>query len=129
MNWWEELRLSWEEPATWAEQLRDQIRARIQQGRLKPGQRLPSVRELARALNVHFNTVARAYRLLAREGWIRMRPGRGAFVAGTPPETWAQEALQDMARRFVEQALWLGFGEAEIRQALEEALRERVGAS
>lgn len=123
---WKELHLSWNDPRPWAEQLRDQIRLWIQQGRLKPGERLPPVRQLARWLGVNFNTVARAYRLLAQEGWVRLRHGRGAYVQ-PPPEAdhsqaWRQEALEHLARHFVQQASWLGFSPEEILQAVDRAL-------
>jgi len=106
-------------------QLRDALREAIQRGELRPGEQLPPVRELAQRLGVHFSTVARAYRLLAREGWIRQRRGRGTFVVGPRPDSWAQEALEDLAWRFVQQAAWLGFGPDAIRQALEQALARR----
>ena len=41
---------------------------------------MPTVRQLADRLEVHFNTVARAYRQLEKEGWLSTRPGRGTFV-------------------------------------------------
>ncbi len=123
MRWTERIHLSWQSPQTWAEQLRDQIRTLIQSGHLQPGDRLPPVRTLAQELGVHFNTVARAYRLLAREGWIALRRGRGAYVQGSREEPWAREALQDLAERFVQQAAWLGFDPQEIRKAVEQALR------
>jgi len=125
MNWKTRLRLSWADRQSWAEQIRDQLRTMIQSGQLEPGQRLPPVRELAQDLGVHFNTVARAYRLLAQEGWIALRHGRGAYVRDARPEPWAQEALEDLARRFVEQAAWFGFDAPAIREALEAALRQR----
>ncbi len=123
MRWTERIHLSWQSPQTWAEQLRDQIRALIQSGQLQPGDRLPPVRALAQELGVHFNTVARAYRLLAREGWIALRRGRGAYVQNHRQEPWTQEALQDLAERFVQQAAWLGFDPSAIREAVEQALR------
>lgn len=127
-QWYEQLQLSWQDPQAWAEQLRDQIRALIQSGRLKPGDQLPPVRQLAQDLGVHFNTVARAYRLLAREGWIALRRGRGAYVQGPREKPWAQEALQDLAERFVQQASWLGFGPQAIREALERALQAQFSS-
>ncbi len=126
MGWQEEIHLSWEERQSWAEQLHDQLRGLIQSGRLSPGQRLPPVRELAEALGVHFNTVARAYRLLAKEGWVALRHGRGAYVRDARPTGWEQEALQDLAQRFVQQAAWLGFDAQTIRQAVEAALQQRA---
>jgi GntR family transcriptional regulator len=56
------------------------IRRELVSGRLPPGHQLPSVRELAFGLGIHHNTVAEAYRLLAEEGWLDLRRGRGATV-------------------------------------------------
>ena len=47
---------------------------------LKPGERLPAVRQLAIDLAVHHNTVAEAYRLLCEEGWLDLKRRRGAVV-------------------------------------------------
>jgi len=60
-----------------AEQLAGAIRA----GRLQPGERLPVVRELAKALNVTVGTVHRAYALAERRGLLERRVGRGSFVS------------------------------------------------
>jgi GntR family transcriptional regulator len=57
-----------------------QLRALLVSGELRPGQRLPPVRQLAIDLGVHHNTVALAYRELAEEGWLDLRRGRGAQV-------------------------------------------------
>jgi GntR family transcriptional regulator len=61
-------------------QIIDQIRFHLNAGALAPGDTLPSVRSLATQLGVHFNTVAEAYRQLAREGWIDLSHGRRAVV-------------------------------------------------
>ncbi|MDE3156637.1 MAG: GntR family transcriptional regulator [Acidobacteriota bacterium] len=62
------------------EQIANAIRAHLVAGRLQPGALLPPVRELALNLGVHHNTVAEAYRTLAREGWLDLRRKRGAVV-------------------------------------------------
>ena len=62
-------------------QLIDQVRRAVARGGLRPGQRLPSVRQLSRELVVNPNTVARAYTELEREGTLVTQQGRGAFVA------------------------------------------------
>lgn len=62
------------------EQIAGEIRAILVTGCLKPGAPLPTVRQLAVDLNVHHNTVAHAYRILAREGWLHLRRRRGARV-------------------------------------------------
>jgi len=62
------------------EQIANAVRAHLVAGRLRPGTLLPPVRELALNLGVHHNTVAEAYRRLAREGWLDLRRKRGAVV-------------------------------------------------
>ncbi len=61
-------------------QVVDALRPLLVEGKLAPGDLLPPVRQLAADLGVHFNTVAEAYRLLAEEGWLELRRGRGAAV-------------------------------------------------
>jgi GntR family transcriptional regulator len=62
------------------EQIAGEIRALLVAGELAPGAQLPTVRQLAMDLNVHHNTVANAYRILAEEGWLELRRGRGVRV-------------------------------------------------
>ena len=62
------------------EQLTTQIVLGVTSGDLKPGQRLPSTRELARRFRVHANTVSAAYRDLEDRGWLESRKGSGVYV-------------------------------------------------
>lgn len=62
------------------EQLVRQIMLGIVSDDLKPGQRLPSTRELARRFRIHSNTVSAAYRDLERAGWLEVRKGSGVYV-------------------------------------------------
>src|SRR5215212_4540121 len=57
-----------------------ELRRHLVEERLKPGDLLPPIRQLALDLGVHFNTVALAYRLLADEGWLELKRRRGATV-------------------------------------------------
>ncbi|HVO58934.1 MAG TPA: PLP-dependent aminotransferase family protein [Dongiaceae bacterium] len=73
-------------------QLRDQLRALVHAGDLRPGDRIPASRELASILGVHRTTVANAYAELEAEGLIQGHVGRGTFIQGngnglklTPP--------------------------------------------
>ncbi len=59
----------------------DQIKLQIAMGKLTKGDKLPTVRELAGNLVINPNTIAKAYRLLEREGVIATRAGSGTFVA------------------------------------------------
>ena len=74
-------------------QIVDATRTHLVAGSIKPGDPLPPVRQLAMDLDVHFNTVAEAYRLLAEEGWLELKRGRGARVLdrGAPKKASAKE--------------------------------------
>jgi GntR family transcriptional regulator len=61
-------------------QIVDGLRVALVKGELAPGDSLPAVRRLALDIGVHFNTVAQAYRELAREGWLHISPRGGAQV-------------------------------------------------
>ena len=63
-------------------QIIDGFREQIATGVLQPGEKLPSVRELAAALTINPNTIQRSYRQLEVEGWIATVPGKGCFVCG-----------------------------------------------
>ena len=63
-------------------QLRDQLRALVHAGDLRPGDRIPASRELATLLGVHRTTVANAYAELESEGLIQGHVGRGTFIKG-----------------------------------------------
>jgi GntR family transcriptional regulator len=63
------------------EQIKQEIGRLAATGRLKPGDPLPSIRDLAAEIIVNPNTVARAYRELEQEGIIATQKGRGSVVA------------------------------------------------
>ena len=65
-------------------QIIDGFREQIASGILQPGDKLPSVRELATELAINPNTIQRSYRQLELEGWIVTVPGKGCFVSSTP---------------------------------------------
>jgi DNA-binding transcriptional regulator YhcF (GntR family) len=69
-----------ESPIPAYRQIAHDLRRHLVDERLKPGDLLPPIRQLALDLGVHFNTVALAYRLLADEGWLELKRRRGATV-------------------------------------------------
>lgn len=83
------------------EQVRAAIATAVDDGRLAPGDRLPTVRELAGNLALAPNTIARAYRELEGAGTVETRGRRGTFVAAPPddPTAAARLAAQAYARR------------------------------
>lgn len=97
-------------------QIVDQIQRRIDAGELKPGDQLPTVRELADELEVNFNTVARAYRKLDEAGSISTQQGRGTYVI--EPGDADRATLEEIARRFAAQAHRLGYEPEEVAQTI-----------
>ena len=79
-----------------------QVKQAIARGKLKPGDQLPTVREVAAGARVNRNTVARAYKDLMHEGIIVGLPGRGSFVAYTPPIIHPGEARDSVIKAFDE---------------------------
>jgi GntR family transcriptional regulator len=94
-------------------QLERGLRAGIAAGRLKPGDQLPTVRQLAVELKINANTVARVYADLERGGVIGTRRGVGSFVAATPekarPAREHDKRLRAFATRVLAEAGAAGF--------------------
>jgi len=107
-------------------QVEEQIRSLIAAGQLRPGDRLSTIRELAADLRVNYNTVARIYLDLDRDGIISTQRGRGTFVAGVPDEEQMarrrQGKLQAIVRSAFDEARTLGYGPGEIAGVFEEEL-------
>ena len=107
-------------------QLEDQIRAMIAAGQLPPGSQLPTIRELAASLRVNYNTVARVYLDLDRDGIISTQRGRGTFVAGVPDKQQIaqqrQEKLQAIVRSAMDEARALGYEPNEISKVVSQEL-------
>ena len=110
-------------------QVEGQIRSLIAAGQLAPGDQLPTIRELAADLRVNYNTIARIYLDLDRDGVISTQRGRGTFVAGVPDERamsrMRQEKLQAIVRSALEEACTLGYAPGEIAEVFEEELARR----
>lgn len=83
------------------DQVRAQVRELIAVGKLVEGQSLPSIRQLAADLAIHFNTVARAYRRLEDEGLLVIAHGRGVFVKAVPsrPALSARQTREALGSR------------------------------
>ena len=85
-------------------QIVDNFRSQIAAGILQPGDKLPSVRELATQLSINPNTIQRAYRELEMNGVIQTLPGKGCFVCGRP-ETPDWEKLDAAIARLLSQGI------------------------
>jgi GntR family transcriptional regulator len=102
------------------DQLVIQLELRILSGHLAPGQKLPSVRALARRLRLHPNTVSAAFQELEASGHVEMRRGSGVYVRSAAPDRLDEaRSLDDMIRMALHTALKRGFSGPEIRAAVE----------
>ncbi len=110
-------------------QIEQQLRALVAAGRLRPGDQLPTIRELAAELRVNYNTVARVYLDLDREGLISTQQGRGTFVAGVPDAEHLARSRQQQLEAIVgvalDEARRLGYRPAEIEAAFNAGLAAR----
>jgi DNA-binding transcriptional regulator YhcF (GntR family) len=107
------------------EQLRRQLAELIQSTALRPGDRLPPLRQLAADLGLAVGTVARAYRELESAGLVRSRRGGGTRVSAKAPrlsDSERQRLVHNHARAFVQQAALLGADEQQILDAISQAL-------
>lgn len=109
-------------------QLDRAIRVAIATGRLRPGEQLPTVRQLAVDLRVNANTVAKVYVALEREGVVETKRGVGTFVAESIPAaahaSHRDRQLKALTDRFLTEATSLGFAPREISQYLVRRIKE-----
>ncbi|MBI5362839.1 MAG: GntR family transcriptional regulator [Planctomycetes bacterium] len=121
------LRLDPLSPTPVFEQLARQVKTLVAKGLLRPGDKLPSVRDLARDTAVNPNTILRTLELLERDHVIIRRQGSGCFVAPrtTDLSTPARKSqLTTLAAHLVTEAFHLGFDATDIRSAVNSTLDE-----
>lgn len=118
------IRIDLDDARSLEDQIAASLRQSLAQGAVAPGAELPSVRQLAADLGVHWNTVARAYRRLADEGLISVRRGRGA-VANERLRTYdkvSRTGLRDKFTEILAAGVLGGLTRREISDAFKEAL-------
>ena len=86
-------------------QLERALRAAMATSRLRPGDQLPTVRQLAVELSVNANTVARVYAELERAGILETRRGVGTFVSATPAQAHPPKQHERRLRTFITRLL------------------------
>jgi GntR family transcriptional regulator len=107
------------------EQLATQILLGIVSNDLKPGQKLPSTRELARRYDIHSNTVSAAFQDLERRGWVEFRKGSGVYVrelaaeAATDPKLQLDQLISTLLQVARERGHSLGEIQARVKRWLE----------
>jgi GntR family transcriptional regulator len=98
-------------------QIRDQVLRAIGAGVVRPGEKMPTMRQVAVALRVDLNTVRHAYEALARTGAITIQPARGTFVSERPPPADASmdaECIDHLALRTIAAARVNGVEPSEV---------------
>jgi DNA-binding transcriptional regulator YhcF (GntR family) len=106
------------------EQLASQIVLGIVSWDLKPGQKLPSTRELARRFNIHSNTVSAAYRDLVERGWVELRRGSGIYVREhrNDSQPGAGFELDQLINAFLQAAREHGYSLGEVQARIKRLL-------
>jgi GntR family transcriptional regulator len=103
-----ELRLDKKSFVPFYRQIVDMVLAGIASGNLLPGERLPTIRDLAVKLEVNPNTVVKAYSQLQFMNVLDMQQGTGAFICAKTPQPMAedekQRMLMELCRDFVGRA-------------------------
>jgi GntR family transcriptional regulator len=103
-------------------QIVEQVRHALEVGGLRPGDRLPTVRQLASELTIAPNTVVKAYNELQRMGLVQSRPGVGTVVAQGVEEIDRErrvEAVFERLRVLVRDAAALGISEDQLWASLD----------
>ncbi|HEV8659932.1 MAG TPA: GntR family transcriptional regulator [Thermoanaerobaculia bacterium] len=109
-------------------QLDRAIRVAIAHGKLKAGDQLPTVRQLAVDLRVNANTVAKVYLALEREGIVETKRGVGTFISGLRPpaihDAHRERRLKEIVDRLLTDAASIGFSPREISRYLSRRVKE-----
>ena len=106
-------------------QLAEQVRQALLNGTLRPGDRLPTVKEVVAAVAINPNTVLKAYRDLEREGLVEGRQGVGTFVLRRPngPSPTDQASLRRSLTAWIAKAHEAGLADADIESMVRTVLR------
>lgn len=110
-------------------QLERGIRLSIATGRLRPGDQLPTVRQLAVDLRVNANTVARVYLALEREGVLATKRGVGTFITDAPKaahDGHRQRRLKALIDQLLMETAALGYSPDEVAKHLARRTTEGV---
>jgi DNA-binding transcriptional regulator YhcF (GntR family) len=108
------------------QQIVTQVSLGILSGEFAPGERLPSLRELARRFHLHPNTVSLGYRQLERDGWVELRRGAGVYVRSTHPRAApSAPAIDGLIASLIQFAKASGLTADELQSRLHAALSSK----
>jgi len=110
-------------------QIVNQVMYGVANGMLKPGERLPTVRQLAVDLQVNLNTIVKAYSELELRGIVNTQQGTGTFVSESGGEVNAEEKLKGIERlctAFLDEVAAMGITTDEVFSTLNRIIKERT---
>ena len=84
------------------EQISSQVKAQIMSGELRAGEALPSIRALARSLQISVLTVQKAYDQLQTDGFIETTAGKGCYVSARNQDFYLEEQQKRIEEKFSE---------------------------
>ena len=105
-------------------QIKNQIRLAVEQGAVRTGQQLPTVRVLAVELSINPNTVQRVYADLEREGYLKRMRGIGTFAVDPREQRSAEQPGRAALAETLRQLRTLGYGRRQILELAAELLDE-----
>ena len=117
------LRIKYNSPVPIYEQLITEIERMVSTQELTPGDELPSIRTLARQLEISNNTVARAYMELERKGMVTSNGRKGTFISESS-FSGIHDAHKKVFKDSIIDLLKRGFEESEIRKLFHQSMRE-----
>jgi GntR family transcriptional regulator len=117
-------------PTPLYEQIAARVRVAVAAGDFRPGDALPSVRELARQLRINPTTVVQAYRQLEYDGFVESKRGAGTFIREVGPirkEEERERRAQEIASAALQEAARLGIPALDVLDALRGQIGEQAG--
>ncbi|WP_129598988.1 GntR family transcriptional regulator [Anaerophilus nitritogenes] len=114
------------------QQIIEGVKENILKGLIEPGDKMPSVRELAKMMTLNPNTVAKAYQELERQKVIETFRGRGTFVSmeyEAKKDGEKMTELKDIFKKAIVEAYYMGIDKKEIMIMIDEIIKELEGGS
>ena len=108
-------------------QLRNQIIVGIATNRLKEGESLPSVRQLAESIGINMHTVNKAYTVLKQEGFVKVDRRRGAVIAIDADRISDLEQMRESLRVILARASCRNISREEVHALIDEIYEEYGG--
>ncbi|HLV31866.1 MAG TPA: GntR family transcriptional regulator [Chitinispirillaceae bacterium] len=109
-------------------QIVNQVMYGVANDLLKPGERLPTVRQLAVDLQVNLNTIVKAYNELELRGIVNTQQGTGTFVSESGSQIDPQEkqkAIERVCCKFLDEIASMGLSNEEVATTLKKIVNER----